>query len=67
MYSGNCLFRTGNSLYVVNTEKRTVTGGCFGSEVTPYEKLVSSLIGDPLVIEMVDERILKTSKIVSYS
>ena len=67
MYSGNYLFRTGNSLYVVNTQKKTVTGGGFGSEVKPYEKLVSSLKGGPLVIEMSDKKILSTSTIVSYS
>ena len=66
MYSGNYLFRTGNSLYVVNTEKKTVTGGCFGSEVKPYVKLVSGMMGDPLVIEMADDKVLKTSRIVSY-
>ena len=67
MYSGNYLFRTGNSLYVVNTETKTVTGGCFGGEVAPYEKLISSLKGGPLVIALGPERILRTSEIVSYS
>ena len=67
MYSGNYLFRTGHSLYVVDTEKKTVTGGGFGSEVKPYEKLISSLKGGPLVIEMSDKRVLSTTTIISYS
>lgn len=67
MNNGNYLFRTRNSLYVVNTETKTVTGGCFGREVAPYEKLISSLKGGPLEIALGPGRILRTSKIVSYS
>ena len=68
MYEGNYLYRTkSNALYVINTEKKTVTGGVFGSNVIEYEKLQSSEKGNPLIILMADGTTLKTSPIVSYS
>jgi len=68
MYSGNYRFRTrSNALYIVNVEKKTVTGGIYQATVKNYEKIESSLQGGPLVIQMIDGTKLQTSPIVSYS
>lgn len=59
------IFNTNNSTYVINAEKKTITGGIFGNTPYAYTKY-SAIIGKPAVIELTDGRVVITSKVVSY-
>ena len=58
-------FCTKNSVYYVDTTKKTITGGIFGSYPCRYECL-SAMIGTCAIIELGKGKVVKTSTITAY-
>lgn len=59
------VFRTNNSIYVVDLQNKVISGGIFGDRSYNYVNL-SAMIGAKAIIELADGRIVTTSKVVAY-
>jgi len=58
-------FRTKNSVYYVNEQNKTITGGIFKDRVLPYTQLIA-IIGFKAQITLNDGSYFETSQVKSY-
>lgn len=60
-----CGFKTKNSRYLVDTEKRLITGGIFGKNMVRYLKL-QAIIGSNGYVTLANGKVIRTGIVERY-